>query len=814
MRITVDIEATGLLDETTVDYTASPWKLKESFKIHCITVKEYLSKKVICFYDGQTYELDGREYTEIVEEAGETFEYILKEYSPVVYEHRMLNQFKDYVESQDKWEIIAHNGINYDLLVLLAALGIDYTVGPDTFAGKPARIDDTMILSKVLNPDRFGGHSLEAWGERHGIEKVAFRKHLPQDKRFKHFAADMLYYNIYDVESNEQTFKSLVAEAGDWNWKEAYELEKAVAEIVTRQQHRGFWFDKDLAFENIQDLDTRMAEAKAKIDPILPAKEATKKFLAEHTPPKKQQKMNLEPTAHMLKWVEKLNGKFLKDGKVELFNTVYEMPLPAEPIKTKDVATIDDTAHIKGWLVSLGWQPSEFQERDLSTNTKKEKLSDEKYVEVVERYVEQTLTGPFKDLRCEILEVAPENLKSNLLNRKRGRAVKVPTNPKFTRGQDKEVCPNLEAMGDKFPFAKDIIEYLTYKHRRNSILGGNVGWDEDEAEFEKGFLASVREDGRISTPAGTCDAGTGRFRHRVIVNVPRVTSLYGEPMRAMFGVEKGFCLLGYDFSSLEARMESHYVWKYDRDKEYALTLLREKPNDIHTLLSKYISEILNRPFSRDYAKNLGYGMRYGAQVKKVMKIIGSDEVTGEIVFNAFWEKAAPLKLLKDALERYWETTGGKKFILGLDGRKIPTRSKHALINSLFQSAGVICAKRAMVIHDRKLRDAGLIVNFWKDDWKNKEFCQQLISMHDEAQSEVSVKSIEFKTFNTKEEAEAFNDGRAWSGVGHGKDGKFYRAWCLAGQYAMEAVEETGEYYKLNIPLEAEYMIHRNWAGTH
>ena len=108
----------------------------------------------------------------------------------------------------------------------------------------------------------------------------------------------------------------------------------------------------------------------------------------------------------------------------------------------------------------------------------------------------------------------------------------------------------------------------------------------------------------------------------------------------------------------------------------------------------------------------------------------------------------------------------------------------------------------------------MIVNFWKDDWKNKEFCQQLISMHDEAQSEVSVKSIEFKTFNTKEEAEAFNDGRAWSGVGHGKDGKFYRAWCLAGQYAMEAVEETGEYYKLNIPLEAEYMIHRNWAGTH
>ncbi len=86
---------------------------------------------------------------------------------------------------------------------------------------------------------------------------------------------------------------------------------------------------------------------------------------------------------------------------------------------------------------------------------------------------------------------------------------------------------------------------------------------------------------------------------------------------------------------------------------------------------------------------------------------------------------------------------------------------------------------------------------------------------DEAQSEVSSKLVKFKKFETEEEAEAFKDGdNIWSGVGESKDGKYYRAWSAAAQLAMEAVNETSEYYKLNIPLGAEYMIHKNWAGTH
>ena len=120
---------------------------------------------------------------------------------------------------------------------------------------------------------------------------------------------------------------------------------------------------------------------------------------------------------------------------------------------------------------------------------------------------------------------------------------------------------------------------------------------------------------------------------------------------------------------------------------------------------------------------------YGAQAPKLMKTIGCDMQTAEKVFKAFWEAAAPLAKLKENLTKYWETTGQRSFILGLDKRRIPTRSKHALVNSLFQSAGVIVAKKAMILHERKLREEGYYVDFFVEDWKNKKFCQQLIAYH-------------------------------------------------------------------------------------
>lgn len=727
-----DAEASGLLDSSTVDYTTSPWQLKPSFQMHVVSVLEEQTENLIAFYDGPKIELDGRKHHVVIEGV----EYVLEDYTPLKYMHFPLRKFADYVKKRKIRKATAHNGINYDLLAYKVFFGLDYSVTEegDTWAGKPVYHNDTLVKSKTLNPDRFGGHSLEHLAQlAGGDKKVEFRKHLPADIRFKHFAADMLYYNLFDLKSNLSVDKMLDKEAGEHDWESAISLEKCVADLITRQSHRGFAFNLELAKKNLEELDALMLERKLRVEPLLPKKKATKKIQGDFTPPNLQFKKNGELSGNMEKFIAKIGASV--DGRVMTFDgKQYELPLPADkPLVDMVPASIDDSTHIKDWLVSLGWNPSEWKEKDLTVDSKKQKLSKEKFQETVKRYVAQTLESSFAAERCETLNCTPKTLEKTLLSKDNQRPVRVKTNPSFTKGQDKDMCPDLERISEKFPFAKDVVEYLTYKHRRNSILGGGADWDDDE-DAEKGYLASVREDGRIPTPADTCGAATSRMKHKLVANCPRITSLYGEQMRSLFGADlSNYYQIGYDFASLEAVIESHYCFKYEEPTEegkrlYCESLLQEKPKDVHTMMARRISEIIGQKFERAPAKSVKYGCTYGAQAAKVAKTIGSSLQVGEKVFKAFWDAAAPLKGLKEALQKHWESSG-KKYIVTLDGRKVPTRAAHAILNSLFQSAGVICAKRAMVRWETKLRKAGLSVDFWTEDWKNKQWAQQMIAYH-------------------------------------------------------------------------------------
>lgn len=50
-------------------------------------------------------------------------------------------------------------------------------------------------------------------------------------------------------------------EWGDYNkWSEPFNLEQRVADIITRQEHRGFAFNMKQAEDNIRDLDARMED--------------------------------------------------------------------------------------------------------------------------------------------------------------------------------------------------------------------------------------------------------------------------------------------------------------------------------------------------------------------------------------------------------------------------------------------------------------------------------------------------------------------------------------------------------------------------
>ena len=49
MRIVLDIEASNLLNSDSIDYKASPYKLKDTFKIWCIVAKDIDTKEIFVF---------------------------------------------------------------------------------------------------------------------------------------------------------------------------------------------------------------------------------------------------------------------------------------------------------------------------------------------------------------------------------------------------------------------------------------------------------------------------------------------------------------------------------------------------------------------------------------------------------------------------------------------------------------------------------------------------------------------------------------------------------------------------------------------
>ena len=888
-NITGDIETNNLLNNESIDYNASPYRLKDTYKTHCIVLEIHETNEIVAFYDGDKYILDGREFIE----KDDKYTYELKDYEPIEYTHYQLGEFPDYIKGiKDLNKVVFHNGINFDFLSCKLYFDMDYTIGgldgeSDTWCGKEVDIVDTMILSKTLNSDRLCGHSLDKLSKvAGGAEKVDFRPHVPKKDKYNTFAVDMLYYNIFDVKSNTDVYKYLEKERkqDNWNWDAAIRLEKKVAEIVCRSSHRGFKFDIELAEKCIKELDELMEERRQRVEPLLPPRPATKKFLKEHTPPASQilekeipfpkrfinangsvsktgqswlDKWNAEydaennqihvqgvtlnkdydanddgnysyppvaftektVAAHLRNFVEKHGGSVNEEGlSVELFGEKMMLPISVKALKTTMPMKIGDSTAIKSWIVEMGWNPTEYATGDITLKgTSKIKKSKEELDAAIEKYVTQTLESPFCSDRCTHLKARPTylSLTTKLKSRTEKYGCKVLLNPKFTIGQDKELCKDLERLAERFPNVKDVVEYLTLAHRRNSILGGGMSWEEGE-DADKGYMASVRDDGRIPTEADTCGCATSRFKHKKVTNIPRTTSLYGKQMRALFGVDKDYLQVGYDFDSLENVIQAHYTWGYDsEDKPYCISLVRPNPFDAHTIMAEALSLTLGATFDRGSAKSVNYCIAYGGQAPKVAQTIGCDVKTGERVFNTYWEVAKPLKILQDKLTKWWEVKGDRKYIIALDGRKVYTRAKHALLNSLFQSGGVICAKVTMVYHDQLLKDNGLLCDFFKEDWGNQKTVQQLIAYHDEAQIEESKTNFIFKSFNSKEEALTFSkeDDKIWSEPIY-KGDKVFLGWSLSSELITKAIDMTTEHFKLKVPLTAGYACGRNWSDCH
>jgi len=93
--------------------------------------------------------------------------------------------------------LVCHNLIGYDLPLMERLYGYRHE----------GRVLDTLVFSRLLNPERSGRHSLGAWGERLGRGKV-------EHNDWEFFSEDMLFRCSEDVEINYLVYKYLMKEGG------------------------------------------------------------------------------------------------------------------------------------------------------------------------------------------------------------------------------------------------------------------------------------------------------------------------------------------------------------------------------------------------------------------------------------------------------------------------------------------------------------------------------------------------------------------------------------------------------------------------
>jgi len=325
-----------------------------------------------------------------------------------------------------------------------------------------------------------------------------------------------------------------------------------------------------------------------------------------------------------------------------------------------------------------------------------------------------------------------------------------------------------------YPEAPLLAEYLMVSKRIGQL-----------AEGKEALLKHVK-DGKIHGQVVTNGAVTGRMTHmKPNMNVPKVESPYGAEFRALFTCRPGFKLVGCDADALEARVMAGYMARYDDGAYIKITLEgnKKKGTDTHSENARTLGLDPFKLYSfdgkersgREMAKTWFYAFVYGAQDVKLgfeLGVRGTKRkrlAAGSAGRAAIMKKVPALAKLIEVVHACIKQRG---YLVGLDGRHLPIRKVNAALNTLFQGAGAILMKRALVILDKGLQEAGLMPG---------EDYEMVLNVHDEWQIEV-LDSSDFPEF--------------------------------VAIKATAAIKQAGEYYGFVCPLAGTSKIGNNWRDTH
>ncbi len=526
--------------------------------------------------------------------------------------------------------LVGHNIIGFDIPMVHKFSDVNLSSIP---------VIDTLVLSRLFNPNRDGGHSLEKWGYKLGYHKIDFSDYL-------NYSEDMLTYCIRDVNLNMVVLKELRKESKGFG-RECIDIEQRIAGIIKQQETNGFKFDTEHGLVLLAELREKKQAIEDEVHSTFKPKWVDDKVV----------------TPYVRKDGQLSKRGLTDDEYARCLNTLDFSPFMRQSLQEFNLGS---RKQIGEYLIDFGWKPDRFTPTG-------QPIVDEKTLSAITHIHEANLIAQFLLLQKRIAQI-------------------------------------------------------------------------------DSWIDATEEDGRVHGFVIPNGAITGRMTHRSpnMAQVPSSHSPYGKECRACWIVEDNNVLLGVDASGLEIRMLAHYM----NDEEYTNEILN---GDIHTA-----NQQLAQLESRDKAKTFIYALMYGAGDEKLGKVVGGNTADGKRARQYFFDNKPSFKSLRDRVQR----ASAKKFLKGLDGRKLYVRNQHSALNTLLQGAGAIIMKKALVLLDDMLKLNAVQYKF-------------VANIHDEWQIEVKESQADF-----------------------------------VGEVAVESIIKAGEYFNLRCPLDGEYKTGVNWSETH
>ena len=230
------------------------------------------------------------------------------------------------LKSADK--LIGHNILGFDIPVIKNILGVDLS---------NKILIDTLVLSRLFNPSREGGHSLAMWGYRLKYPKDNFEE-------FEIYSPKMLNYCLRDVQINKLVLEALKKESKGFS-KESVALEHGVGLIMKRQEEDGFEFDEQQAEKLLAYLYKRMGEVEDEVHETFKPRKVFEKILPSYKKDGSLSKLGFNETTN--KRVHLLEEE----------HTLLKLGTPSFVRTHEEEFNLGSRKQIGEYLQDFGWKP-------------------------------------------------------------------------------------------------------------------------------------------------------------------------------------------------------------------------------------------------------------------------------------------------------------------------------------------------------------------------------------------------------------------------------------------------------------------------